>query len=60
MSPATLGPDLVIELVTMTLIVDGSVAGRPLGAPVPAVQLPPQKGGLGVVVSAKPLKEEGD
>ena len=52
-------PDFVIELATITLMVDGSVAGGLVGVPLPAVQLPPQKGGFGVVVSAKPLKLEG-
>ena len=53
------GPDCVIELATITLIVDGSVAGGIELPPVPFVHVPPQNGGLGVVFWAKPLKDEG-
>jgi hypothetical protein len=42
MLPEMPGPDFVIELATMTLMVDGSVAGGLEGAPVPLVQVPPQ------------------
>jgi hypothetical protein len=59
MLPETPGPDFVIELATITLMVDGSVAGGPELPPEPLVHVPPQKAGLGVVVSAKPLKAEG-
>ena len=53
------GPDFVIELATITLMVDGSVAGGTELPPEPFVQVPPQNAGLGVVFSAKPLKAEG-
>jgi hypothetical protein len=59
MLPETPGPDLVIELATITLIVEGTVAGGLEVPPKPLVHVPPQNAGLGVVVSAKPLKEEG-
>ena len=52
-------PDFVIELATITLMVDGSVAGGPELPPAPLVHVPPQNAGLGVVFSAKPLKAEG-
>ena len=52
-------PDFVIELATITLIVDGRVAGGRDVIPVLLVHVPPQNGGLGAVFSAKPLKEEG-
>ena len=59
MLPATPGPNFVIELATITLMVDGTVAGGLEVIPVPLVHVPPQNGGLGEVFSAKPLKEEG-
>jgi hypothetical protein len=59
MLPEMTAPDFVIELATITLIVDGSVAGGPEVMPVSVVHVPPQKAGLGVVLSAKPLKAEG-
>jgi hypothetical protein len=52
-------PDFAIELATITLMVDGSVAGGPELLPAPLVHVPPQSAGSGVVVSAKPLKIEG-
>ena len=59
MLPEITGPDFVIELATITLMVDGSVAGGPELPPAPLVHVPPQNAGLGVVVSAKPLKADG-
>ena len=59
MLPEMPDPDLVIELATITLMVDGSVAGGPELPPTPLVHVPPQNAGLGVVFSAKPLKAEG-
>ena len=59
MLPEMPDPVFVTELATITRIVDGSVAGKPEGAPVLDVQLPLQKGGLGVVLSAKPLNAAG-
>jgi hypothetical protein len=44
-------PDFVIELATMTLIVDGRVDGG-LVLPAPLLHVPPQFAGLGLVVSA--------
>ena len=58
MLPETVDPDFVIELATITLMVDGRAAGG-LEVPIPLVHVPPQNGGLGAVFSAKPLKEEG-
>ena len=59
MSPETIGPDLVTELATITLMVEGRVAGGLELPPVSLVHVPPQFAGSGVVFWAKPLKAEG-
>lgn len=59
MSPEIAGPDLVIELVTMTAINEGTLGGGPELLPGLLVQTPPQRGGFGLVELAKPLKLEG-
>jgi len=59
MLPEMADPDFVIELATITVMVDGRVAGGPEFPPEPLVHVPPQNAGSGVVVSAKPLKAEG-
>ncbi len=59
MLPEMTDPCFVIELDTITLMVDGSVAGGPELPPAPLVHVPPQIAGSGVVFSAKPLKAEG-
>jgi hypothetical protein len=50
------GPDFVTELLTITVINDGTVAGGPELLPGLLVQAPPQVGGLGLVEEVKPLK----
>ena len=57
--PEMVEPDLVIELATMTVMYDGTLAGGGGLLPVVVVQLPPQAGGLGLVELANPLKPDG-
>ena len=49
----------VIELVTRTAMYRGTEVGCPALVPETAVQLPPQFGGLGLVLLANPLKLPG-
>jgi hypothetical protein len=57
--PATVDPDFVVELVTMTGINDGTALGGPELLPGLLVQAPPQLAGFGLVALAKPLKFVG-
>jgi hypothetical protein len=50
------GPDFVIELLTITVINDGTVAGGPELLPGLLVQAPSQIAGFGLVELVKPLK----
>jgi hypothetical protein len=59
MSPVIVGPDFVIELVTMTVINEGTLSGGPELLPGLLVQAPPQRGGFGLAELAKPLKLDG-
>jgi hypothetical protein len=48
------GPDFVIELLTMTVINDGTVAGGPELLPGLLAQAPPHIAGSGLVQLVKP------
>jgi len=52
MLPEMTDPDLVIELATMTLMVEGTVDGGLELLPGGVLHVPPQFAGLGVVASA--------
>jgi hypothetical protein len=52
MLPEMTDPDLVIELATMTLMVEGTVDGGLELLPGLVLHVPPQFAGLGVVTSA--------
>lgn len=59
MSPEIVGPDFAIELVTTTVINEGTLLGGPELLPGLLVHAPPQIGGFGLVELAKPLKPAG-
>lgn len=48
-------PNLVIELATITVMVEGTVAGGDVLVPGPPFHLSPQAGGFVLVALAKPL-----
>jgi hypothetical protein len=54
-SPEMTLPDLVIELATITVMVEGTVAGGDVLLPGPPFHVPPQAGGFVLVILAKPL-----
>ena len=59
MLPEMREPDFIIELATITLMVDGSVAGGPELPPAPLVHVPPQNAGLGVCSGKTPKGRRG-
>jgi hypothetical protein len=59
MLPEMTLPDLVIELATITVMVEGTVAGGDVLLPGPAFHVPPQAGGFVLGALAKPLNALG-
>lgn len=59
MLPEIVGPDFVMELLTITVINEGTLAGGPELLPGLLVHAPPQIAGLGLVELVKPLKPLG-
>src|SRR5436309_2851372 len=59
MSPEIVSPDLVIELVTNTLMVGGTPLGRFESLPAVLVQVPPQVGAPAPMELANPLRLAG-
>jgi hypothetical protein len=57
--PEIVEPDLEIELAAITLMVGPTVGGGEALLPGSVFQVPPQAGGLGIGILAKPLKAVG-
>src|SRR2546422_320669 len=58
-SPEMVAPDLVIELDAITAMNGGTLAGGPELFPGSVAHVPPQAGGVVLVISAKPLNAAG-
>jgi hypothetical protein len=57
--PEIIVPDFVVELVTITVIVDGTLIGGGGLLPGSVLHVPPHVAGVVLVMFAKPLKPSG-
>src|SRR6266852_5659672 len=59
MLPDVMGVVMAVKLEAITAMKEGTVAGGPELFPGSVIHVPPQAGGVVLVVSAKPLKASG-